>query len=748
MGQILKNQEMQTAGAQKWIFRAILVLLPLVILILFESLLRLVNFGHDLSLFRESEIYKGYYEINPHVSKRFFTKFNGTSPSNDIFLVEKPDSSYRVFVMGCSTTAGFPYEANVAFPRILYYRLQDAFPNRKIEVVNTAMSAVNSYTQADFIDEILDQKPDAILIYTGHNEYYGALGVGSVESVGNVKWMKRLHLKLIRLRTYQLVQRTLAGVLKLIANDNTRPTGTLMERIVKDKSIAFNSETYLAGLEQFKSNMDIVLKKANKKNIPVVFSNLVSNVHGLKPFNSIESTEIPAANDVFAHAREAEKNGEFDKARELYYRAKDLDGIRFRASEDLNNVISDLAKTNKANFLDIQDIFEKASENGLIGDKLMIEHLHPNVDGYFLMADAFFNEMRNLRLIDEQWDSTLIKSVDFYRKNWGFTELDSLSADLGIRTLKAGWPFQPEDVVNTFIYDYKPVSFIDSIAAMTVKYDNVTVASQHKNLANYYAKNGQFDKAFAEYHSLVKTSPYVVQYYIDGLQYLQKLNNPKGEIEFLKSYPDYQNNFYLCMNIGKAYEKLNLNKEALTSFLQAKKIFNKENDSEEYLLTSLLSVYRTNQDFENANAILARIKQINPSFNENSTNKEAVVILVEKDVKDLILKAISSARSEKFGEALNLLEESLKIKETALAYQIMGSIYFQQKDDRAMKYFENSYRLDPTNENTLNNLFVLSLMKKNYQAGKRYLEEFKLITKDYVRAKKLSLMYEEALSKK
>jgi hypothetical protein len=111
--------------------------------------------------------------------------------------------------MGCSTTRGFPYEMGITFTRILNYRLQDVFPHKRIEVVNLAMAAVNSYTQADFIDEILEKKPDAILIYTGHNEYYGALGIGSIENGGNDRWLKRAHLKLVRLRTYQLIRNSL-----------------------------------------------------------------------------------------------------------------------------------------------------------------------------------------------------------------------------------------------------------------------------------------------------------------------------------------------------------------------------------------------------------------------------------------------------------------------------------------------------------------------------------------------------------
>ncbi|HVO75336.1 MAG TPA: hypothetical protein VMT35_15005, partial [Ignavibacteriaceae bacterium] len=47
------------------------------------------------------------------------------------------------------------------------------------------MTAVNSYTLLDLLPGVLNQKPDLILIYAGHNEYYGALGVGSVESYGS-----------------------------------------------------------------------------------------------------------------------------------------------------------------------------------------------------------------------------------------------------------------------------------------------------------------------------------------------------------------------------------------------------------------------------------------------------------------------------------------------------------------------------------------------------------------------------------
>jgi hypothetical protein len=204
---------------RKLVYYLIMVLIPIILFFLLEFSLRFFNYGYDLRLFKKSDDYKGYFEINKNVAKRFFTKFSGTAPTNDIFLMIKPDTCYRIFVMGCSTTRGFPYETGVSFTRILNYRLQDAFPNKRIEVVNVALTAINSYAQADFIDEILKMRPDAILIYTGHNEFYGALGVGSVENGGNTRWIKRLHLYLVKFSTYQLVQNLIGTIQKLFSLD-------------------------------------------------------------------------------------------------------------------------------------------------------------------------------------------------------------------------------------------------------------------------------------------------------------------------------------------------------------------------------------------------------------------------------------------------------------------------------------------------------------------------------------------------
>ncbi len=89
-------------------------------------------------------------------------------------------------------------------------RLVTLFPDRNFEVVNLGMTAVNSYTMLDFTREILEYELDLILIYCGHNEFYGALGIASAEHLGRSRWLVKTHLNLQKLKTFWLVRATIA----------------------------------------------------------------------------------------------------------------------------------------------------------------------------------------------------------------------------------------------------------------------------------------------------------------------------------------------------------------------------------------------------------------------------------------------------------------------------------------------------------------------------------------------------------
>ena len=66
---------------------------------------------------------------------------------------------------------------------------------------------MNSFTLRDLFPGVLEQKPDLVLIYTGHNEYYGALGVGSMESLGSSREMVNFLLYLNKFKTASAIKK-------------------------------------------------------------------------------------------------------------------------------------------------------------------------------------------------------------------------------------------------------------------------------------------------------------------------------------------------------------------------------------------------------------------------------------------------------------------------------------------------------------------------------------------------------------
>ena len=156
------------------------VALPVLAFGAVEGSLRAIHYGGDLRLFVPRPDLEGKYAaVNNQFAARYFVNVSMLpTPPSDRFLLSKPAHGFRVFVLGESSAAGFPYGYNGTFSRVLQDALQDVMPGDTVEVVNLGVAAINSYALRDEVDEILARQPDAVLIYAGHNEFYGALGAG------------------------------------------------------------------------------------------------------------------------------------------------------------------------------------------------------------------------------------------------------------------------------------------------------------------------------------------------------------------------------------------------------------------------------------------------------------------------------------------------------------------------------------------------------------------------------------------
>ena len=87
------------------------------------------------------------------------------------FPATKPERTRRVFVLGGSTVQGRPWATETAFSTWLRFRLSAADPSRDYEVVNCGGVSYASYRVDKILDEVLTHQPDAIVVYTGHNEF-------------------------------------------------------------------------------------------------------------------------------------------------------------------------------------------------------------------------------------------------------------------------------------------------------------------------------------------------------------------------------------------------------------------------------------------------------------------------------------------------------------------------------------------------------------------------------------------------
>lgn len=509
--------ESRDATHKFWVYYILLLLFPLILLIAIEAGLRFSAYGESLELFipaggNDPE----YLRSNPAVSLRYFRREERPPhPQRDYFLKEKPIDGYRVFVLGESTAAGWPYGENVMPSRILARRLSETFPDRNIEVINLAITATNTYTLLDFVDEILEQTPDAVLIYSGHNEFYGALGVGSSKTVGKQRWLVLAYLRLQRFKTFLLLKDLLSSISNWLASDDITDDsdsakGTLMRQMVQDADIPYGGSVYQLGVNQYENNMREIIGRFKAAGVDVVISELVSNVRDQAPFVSASIEGQESAGDVYERARQLDQAGRYNDARSAYIRAKDLDALRFRAPEQFNEIIHRIGADFDVQVVPMKAYFDNASPNGLVGENLMMEHLHPNAEGYFIMSEAFFDAMRDAGMLAEKWPQ--YPRAEDFRRQWSVTEFDLVLARLRITHLTDNWPFKPMEISGQSFRNYHPGSRLEALA-MEVFYGGKSLLEAHYQLAREFEDAGEIDKALQEYKAMIEISPFDVELY-------------------------------------------------------------------------------------------------------------------------------------------------------------------------------------------------------------------------------------------
>lgn len=656
-------------GTKRRIFTLVTISIPFLAIILLEVGLRLMHYGPDLSLLSRVEINgRPYYTMNPGVKLRYFSHVAfSPSTSPDFFSLPKPSRTYRIFCLGGSTTVGYPYWFNGSFSSYLRDRLRAIFPEKQIEIINMGMTATNSFTTADFARELVDCQADLFLVYDGHNEFYGALGAASNESLGATRWITLLYLRLVRLKSFILVRDGYEALSRLFSKPaSVEPGATMMEKLAVGHYVPYGSSPYRAALGSFRGNLSDIRSSCESRGIPLLVASQVSNLRGMKPFVSgelpgrtpgeraafenrfhegqmlLDAGAADSALHVFRSLLAADSlraDTHFQIARCMkhlglragaeveYVRARDLDQLRFRTSSDFNNVIRDIADDHGTYFVDMESAFRAASPDSLIGNELIMEHLHPNSGGYFLMAKVFARSMREHGLLADSLEWAHRDTIDDHTlwDDRSVTQIDELMARRSRDVLVSGWPFAQQRPVVPAI----PLS--DTLGQIAERMTRGTMmwTEAHEAAAQYYVGRGELDLASREYAALVRTVPLNVDYYFrlagvyatEGRTGMSRsVLNASLNIE--KTMPAYRGLGDIALQSGKPLEAITNYKMAI-SLIQSVQ----ERAEMQYVLalaylranmpelcvTELRQVLAERPDFKQAQDLLATIQRIQRS---------------------------------------------------------------------------------------------------------------------------------------
>jgi len=156
------------------------LLAPLFLVLGTEAALRLAGWGYPTGFFlKKKENGKVVVSENPRFGWRFFPPEAARTPQPLKFTAEKPAGTVRVFVFGESAAMGDP-EPSYGFARQLERLLQARHPDQKIEVINVAMTAINSHAIREIAKDCAPLGVDFWLVFAGNNEVIGPFGAGTV----------------------------------------------------------------------------------------------------------------------------------------------------------------------------------------------------------------------------------------------------------------------------------------------------------------------------------------------------------------------------------------------------------------------------------------------------------------------------------------------------------------------------------------------------------------------------------------
>ncbi len=412
---------------RRWGFRIVAALVvPLGLLALLEFVLRLSGLGYPTSFLLQQPLPAPHFVQNNQFGWRFFGAQMARTPHPLAVPVVKPEKTVRVFVFGESAAYGDP-DPSFGLARMLETLLSRRYPRARFEVLNVAMTGINSHVILPIARDCANASGDVWVVYMGNNEVVGPFGAGTVFGKQTPPLtLTRGRLALLRNRTAQAVQMVLAKR----SQADTGPAEWGGMKMFLDHPVKSGDAALERVYQHFQRNLGDIVETGRRHGAAVVLSTVAVNLRSCPPFASLhkagltpeekaawdrayqegnralESGQLDRAADLlrqaarmddgfaelrFAQAECALGQNELAEAARQFEAARELDALRFRCDSRLNEIIREMGRVRARDgigFADAERALAAASPGQLPGEEFFYDHVHLTYAGNYEVAKA------------------------------------------------------------------------------------------------------------------------------------------------------------------------------------------------------------------------------------------------------------------------------------------------------------------------------------------------------------------------
>lgn len=350
------------------------------------------------------------------------------------FAATKSPQTRRVFVLGGSTVQGRPYSTETAFSSWLQLRLQAGNPELHFEVINCGGVSYASYRVAKILDEVLQHQPDAIVLYSGHNEYLEDRTYEHLRSTAlPIRWISNVA---GRLRTVRWLRRQLrsesARPTQMPAEVNTRlDQSDGLARFVRD-------DQWRVGVEQhFANSLERMIVSTEQAGVPLLVCLPASELVDTPPFKTspdptLEGSQLQQFQDLWqqvinldldptarlaacqqlllldprhAGARYVAGRLNLDRERvsaasEHLIAARDHDVCPLRATTPILEATIRSVEKHQLPWIDVRQLLDQTDirgwnqPDGLPDPERFVDHVHPTIGSHQRLAQRIAEVLR------------------------------------------------------------------------------------------------------------------------------------------------------------------------------------------------------------------------------------------------------------------------------------------------------------------------------------------------------------------